>query len=217
VRLGLVVQPSPVHAALLMGRPFGTCQPNRGKGLPRLKSNLEADDAPVRDDGGRHRGGSRRPRRLVLAREPPARRRQVDRGQHETQISSIATPSIPNHGHGGRGILRCPRAPRDGAPLPGVDLPREERLHLRPRQRGDRRSQPHQRRPPRPGLPLRRHPSRRLPPLRPLPRQREPPVQRQPRGCLLLGWVDLWRGILLCDVLSENPKLQYISQCLRRC
>ncbi|RLN12067.1 hypothetical protein C2845_PM09G01860 [Panicum miliaceum] len=26
----------------------------------------------------------------------------------------------------------------------------------------------------------------------------------------LLGWVDLWRGILLCDVLSDNPKLHYI-------
>ncbi|CAL5050688.1 unnamed protein product [Urochloa decumbens] len=26
----------------------------------------------------------------------------------------------------------------------------------------------------------------------------------------LLGWVDLWRGILVCDVLSDNPKLHYI-------
>ena len=26
----------------------------------------------------------------------------------------------------------------------------------------------------------------------------------------ILGWVDLWRGILLCDVLSDSPKLQYI-------
>ncbi|RLM55348.1 hypothetical protein C2845_PM10G01630 [Panicum miliaceum] len=26
----------------------------------------------------------------------------------------------------------------------------------------------------------------------------------------LLGWVDLWRGILLCNILSDNPKLHYI-------
>uniref|UniRef100_K3Y145 DUF1618 domain-containing protein n=2 Tax=Setaria italica TaxID=4555 RepID=K3Y145_SETIT len=26
----------------------------------------------------------------------------------------------------------------------------------------------------------------------------------------LLGWVDLWWGILVCDVLSDNPKLHYI-------
>nr|CAB3466892.1 unnamed protein product [Digitaria exilis] len=26
----------------------------------------------------------------------------------------------------------------------------------------------------------------------------------------ILGWVDTWRGILLCDVLCDNPKLHYI-------
>jgi hypothetical protein len=26
----------------------------------------------------------------------------------------------------------------------------------------------------------------------------------------LIGWVDLWRGTLICDVLSKNPVLQYV-------
>nr|CAB3469440.1 unnamed protein product [Digitaria exilis] len=26
----------------------------------------------------------------------------------------------------------------------------------------------------------------------------------------ILGWVDMWRGILICDVLCDNPKLHYI-------
>jgi len=56
----------------------------------------------------------------------------------------------------------------------------------------------------------------RLLPLEPSESLRDPlalclfPSKVIPLKGSILGWVDLWRGILLCDVLSDSPKLQYI-------
>jgi hypothetical protein len=77
--------------------------------------------------------------------------------------------SIADGCHGKRYVLRRPRASRDGAPLPGLDHPREARLRLRPPKRARRGRGPHRLRQPHRALPLRGRPTGRLPPPDALP------------------------------------------------